>query len=80
MRIDLFLKKTLIVKKRSDAKSLCDRNLVKINGIYAKPSKAVTVNDLIEIETLKGTKQYKILKIPEGNIRKDDTDLYYKEL
>lgn len=79
MRIDQFLKKTSIVKKRSDAKTLCDENLVKINGRYIKPSKTTVAGDLIEIETLKGTKRYKVLKIPNGNIKKGEITLYYEE-
>ena len=80
MRIDLYLKKTLIFKKREDAKKMCDKNLVKLNGRYIKPSKAINPGDLIEIETAKGIKQFQVLKIPTGNVRKDEIELYYEEI
>ncbi len=79
MRIDLFLKKVLLVKKRNDAKTMCDKNLVKLNGKYVKPSKSVNQGDIIELESFKGTKTVRILNIPTGNVNKIDADLYYEE-
>ena len=79
MRIDAFFKKTLIVKKRDQAKELCDKQLVRINGRTVKPSKTVAVGDIIEIDTVSGTRSFKILDIPRGNVRKDNTDRFYEE-
>ncbi|MCK4755884.1 hypothetical protein KAS56_03015 [candidate division WOR-3 bacterium] len=79
MRIDLFFKKVLIFKKRSEAKIMCNKNLIKLNGRYAKASKTVNPGDLIEIETVKGIRKIKVLQIPQRNIRKDETELYYEE-
>ncbi len=80
VRVDQFLRKTLLLKQRALAKTLCDKQYVKINGQYAKPSKHVVVGDIIEIETAKGKKQYRILVIPSGNVRKSDRDNYYEEI
>jgi len=80
VRIDLYLKKTLILKKREEAKIMCDKNLVKLNGRYIKPSKTISPGDLIEIETTKGIKQIRVLKIPETNVMKEETGLYYEEV
>jgi ribosomal 50S subunit-recycling heat shock protein len=80
VRIDLYLKKTLIFKKREDAKKMCDKNLVKLNGRYIKPSKTINSGDLIEIETAKGLRQFQVLKIPTGNVKKEKIELYYKEI
>jgi len=79
VRIDLFLKKVLLVEKRTDAKLMCDKNLVRLNGKYVKPSKSVNTGDIIEIESFKGTKKIRILNIPTGNVGKQDADLYYEE-
>ena len=38
MRIDKYLKLTRLIKRRSVAKELLDRNLFLINGKIAKPS------------------------------------------
>jgi ribosomal 50S subunit-recycling heat shock protein len=79
VRIDLFFKKVLIFKKRSEAKIMCNKNLIKLNGRYAKASKTVNPGDLIEIETVKGIRKIKVLQIPQRNIGKDETELYYEE-
>lgn len=80
MRIDQFLKKTLIFKQRSAAQRMCMRHLVKVNGRYSKPSMIIRPGDSIEIEIPDGVRRIKILKIPEGNIRRKDVGLYYEEV
>ncbi len=78
MRLDLFLKKTLIIKQRSAAKDLCDKELVRVNGMIAKPAREINTGDTIEIETIKGVVKYRVLKIPEGNVRKNEVSEYYE--
>ena len=80
MRVDQFLKKTLLLKQRTTAKMLCDKQYIKINGQYTKPSRHVGIGDVIEIETAKGTSQYRILMIPSGNVKKSEKGLYYEEV
>ncbi len=58
---------------------MCNKNLIKLNGRYAKASKTVNPGDLIEIETVKGIRKIKVLQIPQRNIGKDETELYYEE-
>ncbi len=79
MRTDLFLKKTLLIKQRSAAKELCDKELVKVNGVVAKPSREIKIGDLIEIETIKGIARYRVLKIPVGNVKKTEVTEYYED-
>lgn len=80
MRVDQFLKKTLLLKQRTTAKMLCDKQYVKINGQYTKPSRHVGIGDIIEIETAKGISQYKVLMIPSGNVKKSERSEYYEEI
>jgi ribosomal 50S subunit-recycling heat shock protein len=80
MRCDLFLRKVLLFKKRTEAKDMCNKDLIRLNGKHAKPSKEVSVDDVIEIETYKGIKKIKVLKVPGGSVRKDDISSYYEEL
>jgi ribosomal 50S subunit-recycling heat shock protein len=79
VRIDVFFKKTLLFKKRSEAKTICDKKLVKVNGVISKPSKSVNPGDIIEIDTFQGTRKIKILEIPGGNVKKNETANYYEE-
>ena len=80
MRIDVFLKKVLLFKKRSDAKRMCDDHLIKINGQEVKPSKQVHPEDTIEIESIKGVENYRVITIPTGNVRKNEVYEYYEEI
>jgi ribosomal 50S subunit-recycling heat shock protein len=50
MRLDLFLKTSRLIPRRSLAQEFCDANLIKINGATAKSSKEVKVGDEIEIK------------------------------
>ena len=49
MRLDLFLKETRIIKRRTIAKEFCERGLVKANEKVAKPSYEVKSGDVLNI-------------------------------
>ena len=49
MRIDLFLKESRIIKRRTLAKEYCVRELVLINEKIAKPSSEVKDGDIVNI-------------------------------
>ena len=49
MRLDLFLKETRLIKRRTIAKEYCERELVRVNDKVAKPSFEVKEGDKIEI-------------------------------
>lgn len=59
MRIDLFLKDSRIIKRRTIAKEYCLRDLVLINGKTAKPSSEVSTGDIITITF--GDKKFDII-------------------
>jgi ribosomal 50S subunit-recycling heat shock protein len=78
MRLDVYLKKTLIIKQREAAKELCDKGLVKVNDLAAKPAKEIKIDDTIEIETVHGVDKYRVIMLPEGNVRKEEAELCYE--
>lgn len=49
MRLDLFLKESRIIKRRTIAKEFCERGLVKVGNKVAKPSYEVKSGDVITI-------------------------------
>jgi ribosomal 50S subunit-recycling heat shock protein len=49
MRLDLYLKVSRLIPRRSLAQEFCDAGLIKINGAVAKSSKEVKTGDEIEI-------------------------------
>ena len=50
MRIDLFLKETRIIKRRTIAKEFCERGLVFVNDKVVKPSYDVKEGDKLFIK------------------------------
>ncbi len=63
MRIDLYLKDSRIIKRRTIAKEYCLRGLVLINGKEAKPSSEVKNGDIVNIKF--GDKNYDIKVVIE---------------
>lgn len=80
MRIDKFINAVNITKRRTIAQDMCDSGVVFLNGVQAKSSKEVKVNDQIEIRYLESTKKYHVLQIPTTkSIPKSQKEEYVKE-
>ena len=67
MRLDLFLKKTAIIKRRTVAKEIVERGHVFINDKQAKPSSEVKNDDIILLNL--GNRRIKVKAIIE--LKKD---------
>ena len=67
MRLDLFLKKTAIIKRRTVAKEIVERGHVFINDKQAKPSSEVKNDDIILLNL--GNRRIKVRAIIE--LKKD---------
>ena len=65
MRIDKFLKVSLILKRRTVAQEACSAGKVVINGKEAKPSHEVKEGDVVEILYSSGTLKFKVLAVKE---------------
>jgi len=50
VRLDLFLKTSRIIKRRSVAREACEKGSVLVNGLVAKPSKEVKQGDRIIVK------------------------------
>ena len=59
MRLDLFLKDSRIIKRRTIAKEFCERGLVKVNDKVAKPSFDLKGGETITIKF--GDKEFSIV-------------------
>ena len=64
VRLDLFLKTSRLIPRRSLAQEFCDAGLIKINGAVAKSSKEIKAGDEIEIKRRNRITRLKILEIP----------------
>ena len=64
MRLDLYLKVSRLIPRRSLAQEFCDAGLIKVGGAVAKSSKEVKAGDEIEIRRRNRVTRLKILEVP----------------
>lgn len=69
MRLDLFLKTSRLVKRRSLARELCDNGRVLVNGSEAKPAKEVKPGDRIGLVFTSRTLELEVLSLPASRTR-----------
>jgi len=72
MRLDLFLKKTALIRQRALAKDLCDAGAVSVDGHASKASHAVRVGERIAITTRSRRVVVRVLAVPHGNVARRD--------
>lgn len=70
MRLDLFLKKTHLLKRRELARELCEAGAVRVNDIPRKASHEVKTGDRLQFPVFSRLLLIKVLAIPEGNVPK----------
>lgn len=80
MRVDLFLKRSRIIKQRDAAKKACDRGMVSISGRLAKPGHQVAARDVVVVEWPHRRLELEVLDVPEGNVSKDRAQSLYHVL
>jgi ribosomal 50S subunit-recycling heat shock protein len=64
MRLDLFLKTSRLVPRRSVAQEFCDANLISVNEVSAKSSKEVKAGDVIEIKRPTRSTRVRVRQVP----------------
>lgn len=64
MRIDKFLNTVNITKRRAVAEDMLESNVVFLNNISVKKSKEVKVGDVIKLQYLEYSDEFKVLQIP----------------
>ncbi len=65
MRLDLYLKASRLILRRTLAQQFCDANKVKVNAIKAKSSREIKVGDEIEIKKGSRLTRVKVLQVPD---------------
>ncbi len=64
MRLDLFLKTSRLIPRRSLAQEFCDGGLISVNDTPAKSSKEVKADDVIEIKRRNRLTKLLVLEVP----------------
>ena len=79
MRLDDFLSTVGIIKRRTEAKEMCQNGLVELNGKKVKPAHQIFPNDIIRIKG-SNPQAVEVLNLPSGSISKDKRSSYIKDL
>lgn len=66
MRLDLFLKASRLIPRRSLAQEFCDKGLVRVNDVKAKSSKEIKVGDIIEVKRRNRRTVIRIQTVPQN--------------
>lgn len=74
------MKTSRLSKRRSLAKELCDKELVRVNGQVAKASKEIKQGDIIQVESWNRRLVVKVLRVPEGPLKKKEAHSLYEVL
>jgi len=78
MRLDLFLKISRLIPRRSLAQKFCDAGLVAVNDVTAKASKELRVGDEIKINRRSSSIRVRVTEIPESkNVSKNSAGALY---
>jgi len=64
VRLDLFLKTSRLVKRRTVAQELCEHGGILVNGQPAKPSRTVRIGDRLTLRFPSRTIEVEITHIP----------------
>jgi ribosomal 50S subunit-recycling heat shock protein len=78
MRIDLVLKYLCLVKSRSVAKSLCERDRILVNDKPARSSAPVRAGDRVTVRFLNRALTLEIESVPEKQLSKSNAPAYYR--
>jgi len=78
MRLDLYLKASRLVLRRTVAQAMCDAGLVTVNGTPAKSSRTVHVHDVITLRRRDHLLTVRVLAVPatKQTSRSDASNLY----
>jgi ribosomal 50S subunit-recycling heat shock protein len=66
MRLDLYLKASRLVLRRTLAQQLCEAGRVKVNDLTAKSSREIKPGDEIEIRRPRRILKARVLEIPKS--------------
>ncbi|EHJ57112.1 hypothetical protein HMPREF9318_00858 [Streptococcus urinalis FB127-CNA-2] len=76
MRLDKYLKVSRIIKRRPVAKEVADKGRIKVNGVLAKSSTDIKVNDQIEIRFGNKLLTVSALEMKDSTKKEDAVKMY----
>jgi ribosomal 50S subunit-recycling heat shock protein len=78
LRLEVFLKASRLIKRRSVAKEMCDKGRVLVGGSPAKPGREVRPGDLLTLRLSRRRFTAEVVEIPSGNVSKERAPGLYR--
>jgi ribosomal 50S subunit-recycling heat shock protein len=78
MRLDVFLKTSRLVKRRTMAKEFCEAGLILVGGTPAKAGREVRPGDVITLDLARRRVVAEVVDVPKGNVPKADAAGLYR--
>ena len=78
MRLDVFLKKSRMIPRRTLAHDACSHGVICVNGRIAKGSRLVRVGDLIQWRGPGRVTSVRVARIPAVNLSKKEASSLYE--
>ncbi len=79
MRLDKYLKVSRIIKRRTLAKEASETERILVNGKVAKPSKEISLGDIITISFGRKVIEIKVTSL-QTSVKKEEATLMYELL
>ena len=80
MRLDAYLKKSHLIKRRELANGLCEEGMVRVNGHPRKAAFDLKVGDEVEFPLFSRVLKVRVLGLPEGNAPKSEQWAFFEVL
>jgi ribosomal 50S subunit-recycling heat shock protein len=78
VRLDLFLKTSRLLKRRTIARQMCDNNRVLVNGREAKPAREVRPGDVITLKFASRVIDLEVLGVVTAAAKKRPPEELYR--
>jgi ribosomal 50S subunit-recycling heat shock protein len=80
MRLDLYLKRCCLVRRRADAKRACENGIVSVDDQPGKPGRMVRPGQRVEVRFVDRHLQIEVIDLPLRNVSRAAARDYYRVL
>jgi ribosomal 50S subunit-recycling heat shock protein len=80
MRLDIFLKQSRLVPRRTLAQDMCEAGVIKVNGLRAKSSHEVRERDLLSMRQRGQITTVRVLTVPSKPPSKREASSLYETI
>ena len=78
MRLDVFLKRTGLLKQRTLAREVCEGGQVRVDGRVAKASKEIAPGHTIALEMAYVFLEIEVVGLPHRNYKRREGEAFYR--